>query len=200
MKKVFLHAKNRKNASWKKSDTTSKRAVLKSLAGIEKAASGPAAGRRINAHRIDPSNVYATRVAFNEQHFGCKKFYHQNGEKTWIVPVVKKETPAVSVKRIVQIIVPSDFFYVTDKTRKKTVCKRDECHRVRSTEEVTAHIIAHAENAAKEMLLKNGINKDAIMTGRNVCYVTLHKQVSEEKIREIFPTLHIRVFKVKNQV
>lgn len=198
MKKVFLHAKNRKNASWKKSDTTSKRTVLNGLTGIKKTASESTAGRRINAHRIDPSNVHATRIAFNEQHFGCKKFYHQNGEKTWIVPVVKKETPAVNVKRIMQIIVPSDFFYVTDRTRKKTVCKRDVHHSVRSTEEVTANIVAHAENAAKEMLLKNGINKDAIMISRNVCYVTLHKQVSEEKIREIFPTLHIRVFKVKN--
>lgn len=198
MKKVFLHAKNRKNASWKKSDTTSKRTVLNGLEDIKKTVSGPAAGRRINAHRIDPSNVYATRVAFNEQHFGCKKFYHQNGEKTWIVPVVKKETPAVNVKRIMQIIVPSNFFYVTDKTRKKTVCKRDVHHSVISTEEVTANIVAHAENAAKEMLLKNGVNKDAIMISRNVCYVTLHKQVSEEKIREIFPTLHIRVFKAKN--
>ena len=197
MKKALFHAKNRKNASWKKNDTTSKRAVLTSVKNVKKT-EHKSTGVRINAKRVNPDAVHETRVAFNQQHFGKKKFYHQNGEKTWVVPVVKKETPAVTYKRIMQIIVPSDFFYVTDRTRKKTVCKRDECHRVRATGEVTAHIVAHAENAAKEMLLKNGINKDAIMTNRNVCYVALHKQVSEEKIREIFPTLHIRVFKVKN--
>ena len=75
-------------------------------------------------------------VAFNQEHFGCKKFYHQNGEKSWIVPVSKKETPAVTVKRILQILVPSNFYCHTDKMRKKTVYKRDERHRVLSVEEI----------------------------------------------------------------
>lgn len=191
MKKCLFHAKRRNKAS-------SKQRVLLSLKHVKKATNKPT-GRRINARRIDPSKVHAERILFNEQHFGCKTFYHQNGEKTWVVPVSKKETPAITIKRILQIIVPSEFFYVTDKLRKKTVYKRDVRHRVISAEETTVNITAHAENAVKEMLLKEGINKDSIMTGKNVCYVTLHKQVSEEKIRKIFPTLHMRVFKVKNK-
>ena len=197
MRKYLLHAKNRSDAPWKSNEAPSKRKVLLSLKAVKKTPKEPA-GRRIDVHRVDPSVVHANRVLFNEQHFGCKEFYHQCGKKTWVVPMSKEETPAITIKRIIQILVPSNFFYVTDKTRKKTVYKRDVTHRVVSTEEVTVNITAHAENAAKEMLLKEGISKDSIMTGRNVCYVTLHKQVSEEKIREIFPTLHMRVFKVKN--
>lgn len=196
MKKVYLHAKNRSNATWKPATSKpTKTLVNKTTPKVEKKTEG----RRIeNVHRIDPELVHAHRVMFNEKHFGCKKFYHQNGEKTWIVPVSKKETPAVTIKRIMQILVPSNFYCVTDRTRKKTICKRDYRHAVISPEEVDANIVAHGENAAKEMLLKAGIDKDYIMTKKNVCYVTLHKQVSEEKIRNLFPTLHMRVFKVKN--
>jgi len=196
MKKCLLHAKSRTNASWKVKKAPSKRPLLSSLKREQKEVD-EATGRRINAHRVDPSKIHEKRLLFNKEHFGCKTFYHQNGEKTWIVPLSKKETPAITVKRILQILVPSNFFYVTDKTRKRTVCKRDVRHRVVSSEEVTINIVAHAENAAKEMLLKAGIDKDSIITKRNVCYVTLHKQVSEEKIREMFPTLRMRVFKVQ---
>jgi len=51
----------------------------------------------------------------------------------------------------------------------------------------------------KEMLLKEGVSTDSIMTKRGVCYVTLHKQVTEEKIHDIFPTLNMRVFKLKTK-
>lgn len=196
MKKCLLHAKNRSNASWKANVAPSKRPLLLSLKR-EKKEADESTGRRINARRVDPSKVYEQRLLFNKEHFGCKKFYHQNGKKTWIVPLSKKETPAITVKRILQILVPSNFFYVTDKTRKKIVYKKDVRHYVISSEEVTVNITAHGENAVKEMLLKAGIDKDSIMTKKNVCYVTLHKQVSEEKIREIFPTLRMRVFKVQ---
>lgn len=196
MKKVYLHAKNRSNATWKPATSKpTKMLINKTEPKVEKKTEG----RRIeNVQRVDPELVHAQRVAFNEKHFGCKKFYHQNGKKTWIVPVSKKETPAVTIKRIMQILVPSNFYYVTDRTRKKTICKRDYRHAVISSEEVEANIVAHGENAAKEMLLKAGIDKDHIMINKNVCYVTLHKQVSEEKIKNLFPTLHMRVFKVKN--
>lgn len=196
MRKCLLHAKNRSNALWK-SKVPSKRKVLLYLKTVKKTPKEPT-GRRINAHRVDPEKVHARRVLFNQEHFGCKTFYHQNGKETWVVPISKEQTPAITVKRIIQILVPSDFFCVTDKTRTKLIYKRDDTHHVISTEEVTVNIKAHGENAVKEMLLKEGINKDSITTNRNVCYVTLHKQVSEEKIREIFPTLNIRVFKVKN--
>ena len=195
MKKCLLHAEKRSNALWKADTTPSKRRVLLSLKTVKPA--NESTGRRINTQRVDPSAVHEKRVLFNKQHFACREIYHQTGEKTWIVPVSKEETPAITVKRIVQILVPSNFFYVTDKTRKKIVYKRDIHHKVISSEETTVNITAHAENAAKEMLLKEGIDKDSIITKKNVCYVTVHKQVSEEKIREIFPTLHIRTFKVK---
>lgn len=196
MKKVYLHAKNRSNATWKPATSKPTKTLIHKIAPkVEKKTEG----RRIeNVQRVDPELVHAQRVAFNEKHFGCKKFYHQNGEKTWIVPVTKKTTPAIAVKRIMQILVPSNFYCITDRTRKKTICKRDCRHAVISTEEVKANIVAHGENAAREMLLKAGIDKDCIMTNKNVCYVTLHKQVSEEKIINLFPTLHTRVFKVKN--
>lgn len=195
MKKCLLHAKKRVSAPWKP-NTSSKRHVLLSLKNIETETS-EAKGRRINAKRVDPEAIHRMRVMFNEQHFGCKEFYHQNGTKTWIAPMPEKKASTVTIKRIVQILVPSNFFYVTDKTRKRLVCKRDIKHKVVSSEEVEKNIVAHGENAAKEMLLKEGISADSIMTKRNVCYVTLHKQVTEEKIRSIFPTLNIRIFKVK---
>lgn len=155
--------------------------------------------RKITGKRVDPEKIHAMRVAFNEQHFGCSKHYHQNGKKTWIAPASKKETPAISIKRILQILVPSNFYFVTDKTRMKKVYKRDIRHKVVSVKEEEVNIVAHGENAVKEMLLKAGINKDSIMTNRNVCYVTLHKQVSEEKIRNLFPTLHMQTFKIRNK-
>ena len=195
MKKCLLHAKKRVNAPWKP-NTSSKRPVLLSLKNIETETS-EAKGRRINAKRVDTEAIHRMRVMFNEQHFGCKEFYHQNGTKTWIAPMPEKKASTVTIKRIVQILVPSNFFYVTDKTRKRLVCKRDIRHKVVSSEEVEKNIVAHGENAAKEMLLKEGISADSIMTKRNVCYVTLHKQVTEEKIRSIFPTLNIRIFKMK---
>lgn len=199
MLKCFLHAKKRSDAPWKSDDASSKQKVrcCQSLKSVKKAKNEPT-GRRITSPRVDSAAIHAERVLFNERHFGCKTFYHQNGKKTWAVPVSKKETPAITVKRILQIIVPSNFFYVTDKTRKKRKCKKDYRHKVISTEEVMVNIVAHGENAVKEMLLKEGIDKSSITTNKNVCYVTLHKQVSEEKIRNIFPTLTIRIFKVRN--
>lgn len=194
MRKCLLYAESRNTR--KRSKALSKQKGLLALKSIKKTPKEPT--RRIDTHRVDPEKVHARRVLFNQEHFGCKTFYHQNGKETWVVPISKEQTPAITVKRIIQILVPSDFFCVTDKTRNKTIYKRDETHHVISTEEITVNIKAHGENAVKEMLLKEGINKDSITTNRNVCYVTLHKQVSEEKIREIFPTLNIRVFKVKN--
>lgn len=196
MKKVYLHAKNRSGAVWKK--TTSKQPKALTIKMTPKAKNEPT-GRRIeNVQRVNPEVIHAQRVAFNQEHFGCKKFYHQNGEKSWIVPVSKKETPAVTVKRILQILVPSNFYYHTDKMRKKTVYKRDERRRVLSIERIDVPIVAHGERAVKAMLLKVGVDKDSIMTNKNVCYVTLHKAVTEEKVKELFPTLHMRVFKVRN--
>lgn len=197
MKKCLLHSKTRTDAPWKDNRTTSKRRVLISLKSVKKNADKPN-GVRINTHRVDHEAVHAQRVLFNQQHFACKEYYHQTGKKTWIGLKPKKEIPTTTVKRIIQILVPSNFFCITDKTRKKTVYKRDVTHKVRSVEEKTVNIKAHAENAVKEMLLKEGISKDFIMTKKNVCYVTLHKQASEEKICSLFPTLHMQVFKVKN--
>lgn len=199
MKKCLLHAGKRRDASWKKKQTSSKHPVLLSLKAVSTTSSNPA-GRRINAKRIDPEAVHRMRVTFNQEHFGCKEFHHQNGEKTWIVPLPEKSSSPLTVKRIIQILVPSNFYYITDKTRKRLVCKRDVRHRVVSSEEVEKNIIAHGENAAKEMLLKEGVNADSIMIKRNVCYVTLHKQVTEEKIRSIFPTLNMQIFKVKQHL
>lgn len=198
MKTCLLHAKNRRNALWK-AKASSKQHKLLSLKTI-KTVTNESVGRRINVKRVNPEAIHNRRVMFNEQHFGCKQFYHQNGEKTWIVPTSKEKNPAMTVKRIIQILVPSDFFYITDKTRKKVIYKRDVHHRVISREEVVINIKAHSENAVKEMLLKEGINADSIMTKRNVCYVTLHKQVTEEKIRSIFPTLTMQIFKVKKRL
>lgn len=195
MKKCLLHPRTRVDASWKPK-ASSKERLLVSLKNIE-TNSSEARGRRINTERIDSEAVHKRRVMFNQQHFGCKEFYHQNGEKTWIVPLPEKSSSSLTIKRIMQILVPSDFYYVTDKTRKRLVCKRDIRHRVVSSEEVEKNIVAHGENAVKEMLLKAGVNADSIMTKRGVCYVTLHKQVTEEKIRDIFPTLNMRIFKVK---
>lgn len=196
MKKVYLHAKNRSGAVWKQ--TTSKQSKTLTVKMTPKTKNEPT-GRRIeNVQRVNPEIVHAQRVAFNQEHFGCKKFYHQNGEKSWIVPVSKKETPAVTVKRILQILVPSNFYCHTDKMRKKTVYKRDERRRVLSVEEIEVPIVAHGERAVKAMLLKAGVDKDSIMTNKNVCYVTLHNAVSEEKVKEILPTLQMRVFKVRN--
>lgn len=197
MKKCLLRSKTRTGTPWKSNRTTSKKRVLMSLKSVKKNADKPN-GVRINTRRVDHDAIHEQRVLFNQQHFARKEYYHQTGKKTWIVLKPKKEIPTTTVKRIIQILVPSDFFCVTDKTRKKTVYKRDMTHRVKSVEEKTINIKAHAENAVKEMLLKQGINKDFIMTKKNVCYVTLHKQASEEKIRSLFPTLHIQVFKVKN--
>jgi len=196
MKKCLLHAEKRRNASWKEEQTSSKRHVLLSLKAVSTISSDPA-GRRINVKRIDSEAIHKRRVMFNQEHFACKEFYHQNGKKTWIVPLPEKNSPSLTIKRICMILVPSNFYYVTDKTRKRLVCKRDIQHKVVSSEEVEKNITAHGENAVKEMLLKEGVNADSIMTKRGVCYVTLHKQVTEEKIRNILPTLNIRIFKVK---
>lgn len=191
MKKCYLE--NRRPTMYSPATSTTKTLAHKATKSVKE----KSVTRSINVPRVNPEEVHAKRVAFNEQHFGCTTHYHQNGKKTWMTPVSKKETPAITVKRILQILVPSNFRAVTDKTRKKLVCKRDITHHVTSSEEVEVNIVAHGENAAKEMLLKAGVNKDSIMTSKNVCYVTLHKQVSEEKIKELFPTLHIQVFKVK---
>lgn len=193
MKKCYLE--NRRSNMYKPATSTTKTLAHKATKSVKK----KNVTRSINVPRVNPEEVHAKRVAFNEQHFGCTTYYRQNGKKTWITPVSKKETPAITVKRILQILVPSNFRTVTDKTRKKLICKRDVKHHVISSEETEVNIVAHGENAAKEMLLKAGINKDSIMTSRNVCYVTLHKQVSEEKIRELFPTLHMQIFKVRNK-
>lgn len=198
MKKCLLRSKTRTYTPWKSNRTTSKRRGLISLKSVKKKNADKSNGVRINAHRVDHDAIHEQRVLFNQQHFACKEYYRQTGKKTWISLKPKKEIPTTTVKRIIQILVPSDFFCITDKTRKKTVYKRDVTHKVRSVEEETVNIKAHAENAVREMLLKEGINKDFIMTKKNVCYVTLHKQASEEKIRSLFPTLHMRVFKVKN--
>lgn len=200
MKICSLHAGKRHDYvdSWKKNKASSKRKVLLSLKAVKPSSSDPA-GRRINTKRINSEEVHKKRVMFNQEHFGCKKFYHQNGKETWVVPLPEKNTPPLTIKRIMQILVPSNFYYVTDKTRKRLVCKRDVRHKVVSSEEVEKNIIAHGENAVKEMLLKEGVNADSIMTKRGVCYVTLHKQVTEEKIHDIFPTLNMRVFKLKTK-
>lgn len=195
MKKCYLR-KNRTTGKY--GHATSSKTKTLAYKAIRKVKNDPI-GRRISVKRIDPEAVHATRVAFNEEHFGCKKFYHQNGKETWVTPVSKKETPAITVKRILQILVPSNFYFVTDKTRKKIIYKRGIDHHVMSTEEKEVNIVSHGENAVKEMLLKAGINKDFIMTSKNVCYVTLHKQVSEEKIKDLFPTLHMQTFKVRKQ-
>jgi len=199
MKKCLLHAGKRHDAPWKESMTPSRRRVLSSLKAVKPSSSDPA-GRRINVKRINSEAIHNERVMFNQNHFGCKEFYHQNGKTTWIVPLPEKNSSPLTIKRIMQILVPSNFYYVTDKTRKRLVCKRDVKHRVISSEEVEKNIVAHGENAVKEMLLKEGINADSIMTKRGVCYVTLHKQVTEEKIRNIFPTLNMRIFKVKQRL
>lgn len=181
--------------STKKTGVASRK--LESLRGVKKPQQ-KSKGVRINAPRVDSEAIHAQRVLFNEQHFGCAEFYHQNGKKTWLASKPSSNMPVTNVKRIIQILVPSEFFYVTDKTRKKVVCKRNIKHEVISTEEKTVNITTHAENAVKEMLIKEGVNKDSILTKKNVCYVTLHKQVSEEKIRNLFPTLYMQVFKIKN--
>ena len=204
MRKCLLHSENRSDAPWK-AKAPSKRKSLLSLKSIRKT-DKEVRSRRINTARVDSSKIHEQRVLFNKQHFGCKEFYHQNGEKTWLTPIRREETPAITIKRIVQILVPSNFFCVTNKTRKKVVYKKDVCHRVVSSEETVVNITAHGGNAAKWMLLKEGISEDYIIIKSardrkskscDLCYVTLHKQVTEEKIRELFPTLHIRVFKVQ---
>lgn len=195
MKKTYLRNGSGISYMYAPSSKAKKTLAYKATKKAEKSPTG----RRINVKRVDSKQIHAERVAFNEAHFACKVFYHQNGKQTWVVPIVKKETPAITVKRILQILVPSNFYFVTDRTRKKTICKRDVRHRVVSSTVTDVNIVAHGENAAKEMLLKAGIDKDSIMTNKNVCYVTLHKEVSEERIKAIFPTLHMRVFKVKSK-
>lgn len=193
MKKNFLHAESRKRKRVSKK-TLARKSTTKTIHVTK--------GRRIEncRKRVNPDEVHEIRVRFNEEHFGKSVFYHQNGSKTWIAPITAKEKPVVNVKRIMQIIVPAEFFFVTDKTRKKNIYKRDVHHKVISVETKTVNVVAHSECAVKEMLIKAGINKDSIMTSKNVCYVTLHKQVTEEKVKAILPTMHTRVFKVmKNQ-
>lgn len=182
---------------YSKKDTGVASKKLESLKGVKKPQQ-QSKGVRINAPRVDSNAIHTQRVLFNVKHFGCAEFYHQNGKKTWLASKPSSSMPMTNVKRIIQILVPSEFFYVTDKTRKKIVCKRGVKHEVISTEEKTVKITAHAENAVKEMLIKEGVNKDFILTKKNVCYVTLHKQVTEEKIRNLFPTLYMRVFKMKS--
>lgn len=194
--KKYLLENRRPNKYCPTASTTKKTLAHKT---IKSSAEEKPVTRKITGKRVDSEKIHAMRVAFNEQHFGCSKHYHQNGKETWIAPASKKETPAITIKRILQILVPPNFYFVTDKTRMKKVCKRDIKHRVSSVKEEKVNIVAHGENAVKEMLLKAGINKDSIMTHRNVCYVTLHKQVSEEKIKNLFPTLHMQTFKVKNK-
>lgn len=196
MRKSFPYAERLKN----KRVSTQKTLAHKSTA--KKPIIG-ATGRRIentkNGSRVNPNEVHEQRIKFNKEHFGKNTFYHGHSE-SWVVPITKKEKPVMNVKRIMQIIVPAEFFFVTDKTRKKKVYKRDEHHRVISVTTENVNITAHSECAAKEMLIKAGIDKDSIMTSKNVCYVTLHKQITEEKIKSIFPTMHTRVFKImKNQ-
>lgn len=193
MKKYLLE--NRRSNKYCPAASTTKKTLAHKA--VKSSAEEKPVTRKITGKRVNHEEIHAMRVAFNEQHFGCSEHYHQNGKKTWIAPASKKETPAITVKRILQILVPSNFYFVTDKTRMKKVYKRDDKHEVVSVKEESANVVAHGENAVKEMLLKAGINKDSIMTSKNVCYITLHKQVSEEKIRNLFPTLRMQTFKIK---
>ena len=188
MKKLLFAKKRRRTQS-----STTKTLAYKATKKVEE----KSITRKIDVKRVNNEAIHAMRIAFNEAHFGCKEFYHRYGKETWSVPVSKKEIPIVSIKRILQIIVPSSFYFVTDKTRKKIFVKRDDKMHIISREEKSKNITAHGENAVKEMLLKAGIDKDSIMTKRNVCYVTLHKQITEEKIKDLFPTLHIQIFKIR---
>lgn len=154
-------------------------------------------GRRINHKRVDPEEIYNQRVAFNQEHFGCKKFYHRphGAKKTWETTMAPKPKPERNFKRILYILVPSELYAETDVMRKKKIYHRDVHHRVINVTEEMRPIIAHGEHAAKAILIKNGISAENIMTTKNMCYVLLHNQVNVERIKQIFPTLSMRVFK-----
>lgn len=147
--------------------------------------------------RVNPEEVYNQRVAFNEAHFGCKKFYHRphGTKKTWETTMAPKPTPERKFKRILYILVPSELYTETDVMRKKKIYHRDVHHRVTKVTEEMRPIIAHGEHAAKAILIKNGISAENITTAKNMCCVLLHNQVSVERVKQILPTLTMRVFR-----
>lgn len=147
--------------------------------------------------RVDSQKIYEERVAFNEAHFGCKKFYHRphGTKKSWETTMAPKPTPERKFKRVLYILVPAEMYAETDIMRTKKIYHRDERHHVVKVTTEKRPVIAHGEHAAKAILLKQGIPAENILTSKNLCCVLLHNQVSVERIKQIFPTLSMRVFR-----